>query len=63
MRNLNDELFKKEMDYWNEYKPKFDVLFIPFYQIIIESKYREKLNEVMPPNFFYTIEFQMKITP
>lgn len=62
MRNLNDEFFKKEMDYWNEYKPKFDVLFVPFYQIIMESKYKEKLSKVMPTNFFYTIEFQMKIT-
>lgn len=62
MRDSEDVYFKKEIDYWNEYKPKFDVLFLPFYQLIITSNYKEKLREVMPDNFFNTIEYQIRIT-
>ena len=62
MRHLDDDYFKKEIDYWNKYKPKFDLLFIPFYQIVINSTYKDKLEEVMPVNFFNSMEYQMKIT-
>lgn len=62
MRNLSDEYYKKEIDYWNEYKPKFDILFLPFYKEMINSRFRDSLEKVMPSNFFSVIECQIRIT-
>ena len=56
MRNLNDEFYKEEMDYWNEYKPKLDTLFIPYYNEIKNSKYKNELKKAMPDIFFKMIE-------
>ena len=56
MRNLNDEFYKEEMDYWNEYKPKLDTLFIPYYNEIKNSKYKKELKKAMPDIFFKMIE-------
>lgn len=55
MRNLIDEYWKKEIDYWNEYKPKFDLLFSPFYKICLTTKYKDELSELVPENFFNSI--------
>jgi len=62
MRDSNDKFFETEMNFWNEYKPKFDLLFNPFYKLCINSKFREQLNEIVPDNFFNTVEFQLKVT-
>lgn len=62
MRDSNDAFFSNEIEYWNEFKPKFDLLFSPFYANIIHSKYRAKLVEIMPSNFFSSIEYQLKIS-
>lgn len=61
MRDSNDQFFADEIAFWNEYKPKFDVLFNPFYQLCINSKFKEQLKTIVPENFFNTIEFQLKI--
>ncbi len=62
MRDCNDTFFQEQMLFWNTYKPKFDLLFIPFYQKILDSDYYTKLLEKMPKNFFDTITYQLKIS-
>lgn len=62
MRDLNDQYFNEEMAFWNKYKPKFDLLFLPFYQIILNCQFKERIREVMTDNFISTIEYQFKIT-
>ena len=62
MRDSNDEYFEHEIIFWNEYKPKFDLLFKPFYKLCIDSRFKEQLKEIVPENFFNTIELQVRIT-
>lgn len=62
MRNLNDEYYKKEIEYWNSLKPKFDLLFLSFYDEINNSKFKKELTKSMPNNFFKLIEYQTRIT-
>lgn len=62
MRALNDEFYKKEIEYWNEFKPKFDLLFKPFYQIMLETTYKNQLIGLIPENFFNSILSKSKIT-
>lgn len=61
MRNTKDEFFNNEIIFWNEYKPKFDILFNPFYKLCINSKFKENLKKVVPENFFNIIEFELKV--
>lgn len=61
MRDTSDTYYQDEIKYWNKYKPKFDLLFNPFYEICFKTKYRKELESVLPPNFFNTIEFRLKI--
>ncbi|MCH5166679.1 MAG: hypothetical protein J1F35_02180 [Erysipelotrichales bacterium] len=62
MRDSKDEFYESEISYWTEFKPKFDILFLPFYKIIINSSFKERLLEIIPSNFFSTIEYQLKTT-
>ena len=62
MRNVKDEYYAKEIDYWNANKVKYDSLFIPFYDEIIESKFKEELEKILPANTFRIIEYQKRVT-
>lgn len=62
MRNSDDEFFKNEIEYWNSIKVKFDSLFLPFYNELNNSKFKEQLNKYLPSNFFKVIEYQSKVT-
>lgn len=62
MRELSNEYYTKEIEYWNQEKPKFDALFIPFYTEILNSRYKETLKAKIPNNFFKIIEYQLKTT-
>ena len=62
MRNLDDEFYKNEIEYWNIYKNKFDSLFLSFYNEISNSKYKEIIKEYLPNNFFRIINCQSKVT-
>lgn len=62
MRALDDEFYKKEIEYWNTTKPKFDVLFVPFYKIMMNTEFKKELGDMIPENFFNTIASKMKIT-
>lgn len=61
MRDLEDEYYKKEIDFWNSNKVKFDLLFLPFYTELSNSKYKEQLMHVLPSNLFRIIECQRRI--
>lgn len=52
MRDVNDNYWCDEINYWNDYKPKFDALFIPFYEELINSKFKKELEQIVPDNFF-----------
>ena len=62
MRNVDDEYFKNEIEYWNSIKIKFDSLFLPFYNELNNSKFKEELFKYLPSNFFKIIEYQSRIT-
>lgn len=62
MRDNEDKFYLEEIEFWNEFKPKFDLLFLEFYRIMIDYPNRDKLLEVIPSNFFSTIEYKLKIT-
>lgn len=62
MRDSNDEYFEHEIIFWNEYKPKFDLLFKSFYKLCMDSRFKEQLKEIVPENFFNIIELQVRIT-
>ena len=62
MRNIEDEYYKNEIEYWNSIKVNFDSLFIPFYEEINKSKYKESLKKVLHSNFFRIIEYQARTT-
>ncbi len=62
MRNLDDEYYEDEIEYWNSLKPKFDLLFLPFYDEMNGSKFKDLLLKNMPNNFFKIVEYQLKIT-
>lgn len=52
MRDINNNYWCDEINYWNDYKPKFDALFIPFYEDLINSKFKKELEQIVPDNFF-----------
>ena len=62
MRELDNKFYIDEMDYWNTYKVKFDSLFVPFYNELLKSKYRDDLKDLVPSNFFNIIDYQSKTT-
>ena len=62
MRDMNNEFYKDEIDYWNSNKVKFDSLFLPFYDELINSKYKDVIKNYLPSNFIRIIESQARIT-
>ena len=62
MRFLDNEFYNDEINYWNNYKPKFDLLFVPFYKIMNNTKFKDELIPIIPENFFNTVEFKLRIT-
>ena len=60
MRDMNDEYWKSEIAFWNVNKAKFDILFVPYYQELLNSPFKDKLTLSLPDNFFRIIAFQIK---
>lgn len=60
MRDMNDEYWKSEIAFWNVNKAKFDILFVPYYQELLNSSFKDKLTLSLPDNFFRIIAFQIK---
>ncbi len=62
MRDNKDEYYQAEIDYWNTYKSQFDALFLPFYDELGNSKYKDQLMNYIPSNFFRIIEYKARIS-
>ena len=58
MRDSEDVYYKNEIDFWNSNKVKFDSLFLPFYNELNNSRFKEQLINVLPSNFFRIVEYQ-----
>lgn len=61
MRDTKNEYFDAEINYWNEFKSKFDSLFNRFYEITLSTPYKEQLKSFVPEVFFLNLEYQLKI--
>lgn len=61
MRDESDTFFKNEIQYWNSIKVKYDSLFLPFYNELNNSKFKEQLEKYLPSNFFKIIEYHSRI--
>ena len=59
MRDMDDAYWQEEITYWNTNKNKFDALFLPFYQELLNSKFENQLKEELPDNFFRVIASQL----
>lgn len=62
MRDDSKEFYKEEINFWNEYKPKFDLLLTEAYKQLINSPYIDSLIGIIPPNFINTIKYQTRVT-
>ena len=60
MRDESDEFYQYEMNYWNEFKPKFDLLFTNVYKICLNTPFKNEIKAKIPDNFFYFIEYETK---
>lgn len=61
-RNLSDQYYDQEMAFWNSNKDRFDLLFTEIYEICDSISFKEELYNVIPENFFHTINFRLKTT-
>ena len=60
MRNSADEYYQQEVEFWQNNKGKFDLLFNPFYELCLNSPYKKELEPFLPPNFFWSITYELK---
>ena len=60
MRNSADEYYQQEVEFWQNNKGKFDLLFNPFYELCLNSPYNKELEPFLPPNFFLSITYELK---
>lgn len=59
--NVNDEFYKKENDYFNEYLPHFQSLDQELYKILDSYDKKEELYEILPEVFFKRINGYLKV--
>lgn len=60
MRDESDEFYQDEINYWNEFKPKFDLLFTDVYKICLNTPFKNEIKNKIPDNFFNSIEYETK---
>lgn len=58
--NTKDEFYEKEINYWDEYSPLFEEINSEYYKAILDSKYRESLETVLPGQYFKMAEYRLK---
>jgi M3 family oligoendopeptidase len=58
--DTNDEFYKEEQDYMDEIGPEIDGLITRYYQALIESKFRNELEEKWGKQLFALAEGQLK---
>lgn len=56
----NDEFYKKEEEYWNEYEPRYQELQVEFYKRLLESPWKEELGKKLPTTYFPLLENELK---
>lgn len=59
--DTTDAYYEAEMDYWNEYGPRYQALTTAYYKAILASPYRKELGDYLPETFFKLAENQLKI--
>ena len=60
MRHMDDKFYDEEIKYWNEYKIQFDTLFVPYYEEVNNSKFKDELRKHVPSNLFKILEYKSK---
>jgi len=58
--NTNDEFYKQEQDYMDEIQPEVEGLVTKYYQALVNSKFRNQLEEKWGPQLFALAEGQLK---
>lgn len=61
-QNTKDEFYTKENDFFDEVNPEISLATVEFAKKIYNSKFRKELEEVFTPQFFKSIELDMKIS-
>jgi M3 family oligoendopeptidase len=58
--DTNDEFYKQEQDYMDELQPEVEGLVTKYYQALVDSKYRQELEDKWGPQLFALAEGQLK---
>lgn len=59
--NMEDEFYKAEDDYWNEYLPKFEDLTTQYAKVLAETPFKGELEDAVPEPAFLLAENQVKV--
>lgn len=58
--NTKDEFYQGEQDYWDEYIPLYSEINTQYYQALLDSPYREELEQILPEQYFKMAEYKLK---
>ena len=58
--NTEDEFYEKEKDYWDEYSPLYEEINSEFYKAIINSKFKENIENDFGKQFVKIAEYSLK---
>lgn len=58
--DTTDEFYKVEKDYFDEVNPIYEGFISKYYQALVDSKYRQELEEKWGPHLFTLAELQLK---
>lgn len=58
--NTQDKYYDEENNYWNEHSPLYEELNSEFYKALVNSKFRQALEEKLGKQFFTLAEFTIK---
>ncbi|MBV7503936.1 M3 family oligoendopeptidase [Bacillus sp. sid0103] len=58
--DTNDEFYKEEQDYMDEMQPEIEGLVTKYYQVLVQSKFRNELEEKWGKQLFALAEGQLK---
>ena len=58
--NTEDEFYEKEKEYWDEYSPLYEELNSSFYNVLLNSKFKEDIVKDYGQQFISIIEYSQK---
>ncbi|MGP6140607.1 MULTISPECIES: M3 family oligoendopeptidase [unclassified Jeotgalibaca] len=58
--NTKDAFYQGEQEYWDEYIPLYSEINTQYYQAILDTPYREELEQVLPKQYFKMAEYKLK---